>query len=101
MKHPFLLARTAINRLQDALNFDGWPIPHFKEPASPGRVGVAAFVLGLLCGMHIILALACVFIEAKISAVFLQWSTYFSLLCVFHFMEFLITALRQPRSNVL
>lgn len=93
-----LTVRIALARIQGALNFEGWPGPHFKDNTSLGRVGVAGFLLGVLGGIHMTIAANCIinFSNSGLS-VLLQWAVYFSILCSFHFLEFFVTAVRQHR----
>jgi protein-S-isoprenylcysteine O-methyltransferase len=92
------VAMAYINRLQSALNFGGCTNPEFVENGI-GKIGTAGFFLGLVGGIHYGISLMG-FITYLVSGWFpfgiYIWCTYVGLLCTFHFLEFFITAVKQP-----
>lgn len=93
-----------LSSVQDFLSFNNCTSHVFKKNGI-GKIGVASFWLGLVGGIHLCMLFfalllsmiddVVVVLPFNIYAV-IQWSTYMSLLCTFHFLEFFITALFQP-----
>ena len=109
-------------RLQDLLDFEGGEgHPQFSGNAI-GKIGTAGFGLGLIGGLHagifMMSALYVIFVRPKRGdaletgdmqaegsssivngsiGILLQWSIYLVFLCFFHFAEFFITAVKQPK----
>jgi protein-S-isoprenylcysteine O-methyltransferase len=109
-------------RLQDVLDFEGGEShPQFSGNAI-GKMGTAGFALGVIGGLHagifVMSALYVLFVRpeqgdsleeggtqtASTKSMFttgvgflLQWSVYVVFLCIFHFAEFFITAVKQPK----
>jgi protein-S-isoprenylcysteine O-methyltransferase Ste14 len=112
-----------IGRLQEVLDFEPLQnLPQFKGSAI-GKIGTAGFLLGIVGGIHIgILIVSTCFhlltnvyeagspienlnsgrVEDLSSGVprlgfLIQWSAYVTCLVFFHFAEFFITAVKQPK----
>jgi len=72
-----------------------------------GRVAMLACILGLMLGVHLILAIfICLYyyglVEQTLVGVnrmqlLLQWCLYAMTLCTFHLLEFLVTAIYNPQ----
>ena len=119
---------TQAERVQDALNFNGSASnPQFRGSAT-GKTGTAGFFLGLVGGVHLGILLLCGMLtfwrpfmgrddqgESKIVntdatditrdaatmatiRALMQWSMYVVCLCFFHFAEFFVTAVKQPKN---
>jgi protein-S-isoprenylcysteine O-methyltransferase len=95
-----------LSAVQDFLSFGNCTSHVFRENGI-GKIGVASFWLGIVGGLHIGLLLFSLFLSQFDDIVALlpfnvhsliQWSAYMSLLCLFHFLEFFITALYQPNN---
>lgn len=94
-----------INPLQEKLNFAGCKNKQFIGPIAVGKIGVTGFAIGLVGGLHMgfLVALIAVYFMGEqwvadhswFYPVMLRWCTYITLLCSFHFGEFLSTALFQ------
>ena len=100
-----------INRIQDHLNFRSCTSTHFKSEESPGRIGVAGAVLGFIGGVHLCGIGMCIFLicsdigttlefDSTSVSILLKWCTYMTFLSLFHFLEFFVTAVRQPGNSV-
>jgi hypothetical protein len=65
----------------------------FATPYSLGRVALVACLLGIFLGLHVALALMCVFGERQEPRwdLLWQWAAYGISLCTFHLLEFFIT----------
>jgi hypothetical protein len=90
-----------VERLQRGLNFDvpaATGNPAFHTNKGLGRVGLAGFVLGGLWGVHLTVFCVALFFTSSNTLWLLRWSAYAVSLCLFHFMEFLSTALYKPES---
>jgi len=71
-----------------------------------GRVATLACILGILLGVHLMLAILIVLCQNRIinqtlmgpdrMQLFLQWCLYAVVLCTFHLLEFFVTALYNP-----
>ena len=65
-----------------------------------GKIGTAGFILGCLGGIHftvtIFLIIVYQWLHSKIIIYFLIWVVYIVFLISFHFLEFYITAVKQP-----
>jgi len=100
----------AIRKIQAHLNWTdtgSWN-PQFRDSGS-GMMGATGFLLGLCGGLHMGVVLTIALVYATNMTVLneteppgylvplLHWSLYMSLLCGFHFMEFLTTALWQQK----
>lgn len=88
-------AREALERVQGALDFDGWEGPHFAEENGRGRHGIAGLVIGCGAGFHAA-ALLLGALAGRLSASMAQWCSYCLLLSCFHAIEWLVTALKRP-----
>ncbi len=93
-----------ISKVQDSLSFDNCTSHVFRDNGI-GKIGVASFWLGTVGGIHIGLLLLSLCLSGDDRIVELlpfnvhmviQWTSYMSLLCGFHFLEFFVTALYQP-----
>ena len=90
-----------VERLQRGLNFDvpaAAGNPAFHTNKGLGRVGLAGFVLGGLWGVHLTVFCVALFFASSNMLWLLRWSAYVVSLCLFHFMEFLSTALYKPET---
>ena len=91
-----------VERLQRCLNFDvpaAVGNPAFHTNKGLGRVGLAGFVLGGLWGVHLTVFCGALFFFASGNTLWLlRWSAYVVSFCLFHFMEFLSTALYKPET---
>jgi len=88
-----------LSSLQARLDYGGCTVSTFSGNQALGKVGTTGFLLGLGLGVHA--ALVAVSLLADLGEwgpVVRQWSLYFGLLCLFHFLEFFTTAVRQPTS---
>ena len=101
------LVDAMVQNVQDTLDFKGKPstLKHFRDEMSLGRVGVCAFILGCLFGVNFCIVVICVFMEhysnsGWLSLPVLSWCTYVIAMCAFHFLEFLITAIRQSSNKL-
>lgn len=81
--------------VQNWLRFGGWEDNPSFQNNGIGKAGTAGFGLGLVCGFHA--ALVCVACSG-LSANTLnpKFSAYMALLSTFHFLEFFVTAVKQP-----
>ena len=93
-----------VDKILDALNFEGCTNPHFRDNGM-GKIGTTGFVLGAVGGIHLGVALMCLVTypwvpEPLVATVLIvrSWSIYMALLCLFHFLEFFVTAVRQSNS---
>lgn len=91
-----------VERLQRCLNFN-FPAaaanPAFRDNRGVGRVGLAGFALGGLWGVHLtVFCGVTLFALGNTTLWLLRWSAYVVSLCLFHFMEFLSTALYKPET---
>eukprot|EP00968_Pinguiococcus_pyrenoidosus_P019872 scaffold2224_cov261-Pinguiococcus_pyrenoidosus.AAC.45 len=87
-----------LRRIQAVLDFEDARSPHFVHENGIGRHGVAGLFLGSVCGFHFCATLALVALYSGSERVaLLQWCSYVCLLCVFHALEWLVTAVRRPR----
>jgi hypothetical protein len=89
-----------LDKLQYTLEFAGCDNTQFQGDGI-GKIGVAGFLLGIACGIHISLTFTCLILKlwipvSVILSPLLIWSVYASFLTLFHFLEFLMTALHQP-----
>lgn len=95
-----------INSLQSRLNYGSCTSEHFTGNRGIGKIGTTGFLLGLTGGFHLCLVVvsSCLLFVHRDStsialwSAILHWAIYMSLLCLFHFMEFFTTAVRQPSS---
>lgn len=89
-----------IDSLQQSLNFAQFTHnPAFKDNRSIGRIGVAGFLLGIIGGVHVTLLLLALTSSSSFSSLWgIRWCLYMVSLCLFHFMEFLTTALYKPET---
>ena len=117
----------AAEKVQDALNFSGSVSnPQFRGSAT-GKVGTAGFFLGLVGGIHLgililcgLMTFWCPFMEQDgrenlkmvnsdsksnlrytgtlTLRILMQWCIYVVCLCLFHFSEFFVTAVKQPKN---
>ena len=87
-----------VKKLQSHLDFEGWESPQFKTQHGLGRVGLAGFGLGLVCGFHLSLLCVATVVTLPYHGVVVQWSLYAMALSGFHFSEFIVTALYKPAS---
>ena len=119
---------SAADKVQEALNFAGSVNnPQFCGSAT-GKIGTAGFFLGLVGGIHLGMLLLCGLLafwhpfmdhdshgelNAAISnngsilrdkatihrlRTLTQWCVYVVCLCLFHFSEFFVTAVKQPKN---
>ena len=91
--------------IQSYLTYGGCTGQNFVGNESMGKIGTTGFFLGFVGGFHFALSLVSFITiinasEAQVLPQWIttmfQWSLYMSLLCLFHFMEFFTTAVRQP-----
>ena len=117
----------AAEKVQGALNFSGsGSNPQFRGSAT-GKVGTAGFFLGLVGGIHLGILILCglmtfwspfmeqdgrenlkmVNSDSKSNLrytgtltlrILMQWCIYVVCLCLFHFSEFFVTAVKQPKN---
>ncbi|CAM9936028.1 unnamed protein product, partial [Discosporangium mesarthrocarpum] len=85
-----------LDRIQRALNFDGWTNPQFKRDDGLGRIGLAGFLIGLVLGIHLSIIGCHLVIKGLVLSRLLQWSLYATSLSFFHFSEFFVTAMHKP-----
>lgn len=90
--------------IQDFLDFSNIAPnnAHFRNDGI-GKVGIAGFTLGFLCGLYFSLSvlsfvLFSYFSNFSILILVFQFSTYMFVLCSFHFLEFFVTAFKQPKT---
>lgn len=89
----------AVQSLQGWLEYDGCRGVNFSGNSGLGKIGTTGFLLGAVYGGHVALVAVSLLLDVgEWNALILQWSVYMSLLCLFHFMEFFTTAVRQPAS---
>lgn len=99
-KLPMEALLNGVDRLQAALDFEGWEAyPQYRTAQGLGRTGLAAFGLGLVFGVHLcwLVALVCV-LRVRSWWTQLQWVLYVMSLSGFHFLEFMTTSLFKPGS---
>ena len=89
-----------LDRLQAMLEYQGIENPEFQGNGL-GKIGTSGFVLGALFGSNVSLFAISLFVVLFINSSFwvaclMIWGLYATFLTGFHFLEFLITALRQP-----
>lgn len=113
-----------LHKIQGKLSFEGWePNEQFTAVDGLGRVSLLACILGILWGIHIMLAFLVllyqhniiiiinidndnnatssshfwkeIWNEDRIFMIF-QWCIYVVLVCTFHLLEFFITAMYNP-----
>lgn len=87
-----------MDRLQRALNFEGWAAhPQFRTSSGLGRVGLAGFALGVALGVHLCWLCVVLFVLGPRGHLLqLRWTVYVLSLTAFHFLEFFTTALFKP-----
>lgn len=95
-----------IDNIQYALNYEGSQEssnPHFQSATGLGRIGTTGFLLGVVGGIHlgfvILISLVSYTTQEEMSNIcyaLYHFSVYVTLLCIFHFGEFFITAIKQP-----
>lgn len=96
----FQKMKQLFDKLQGWLSFSGCTNHQFIENGI-GKIGTTGFVVGFLGGFHLALFFCASFCQMYIfnsTAVQIVtiWSAYFTLLCAYHFLEFFITAVKQP-----
>ncbi len=88
-----------VDRLQRCLDFD-LPVaqhnPSFSTTKGLGRVGLAGFLLGAVWGGHLMALGLAFWTPGQLWLV--RWALYVTSLALFHFMEFLSTALYKPET---
>ena len=88
-----------LDQLQSILEFQGWENSQFQGNGL-GKIGCAGFVLGLIFGFHFALFIICMFLRLFYDSSWLNcniiWGLYSCFLAAFHFLEFLVTAIRHP-----
>jgi hypothetical protein len=90
-----------MQKLQDLLNYRGCTNVQFVGSQALGKIGTTGFILGTVAGFHLaLLSMLMLFSLSGMTSTFagslMQWSTYMTLLCAFHFLEFFMTAVAQP-----
>lgn len=102
--------RSILDRIQAKLSFRDWKdYDKFNSTQGLGRVALVATVLGGMLGVHLLL---CFQLSLHVTHVFpfylgkyvssprmwmlWQWAAYFSLVCLFHLLEFFVTAVWNP-----
>ena len=94
-------ANDLIQRLQLILDFDGYQNPQFLKNGI-GKIGTAAFILGTLFGFNLCLTIVTIISTFLLRSYFYFilciWSIFVTFLMGFHFLEFFITAVKQPKS---
>jgi hypothetical protein len=97
------LAINLADIILDKLHFRGCTNPVFQGDGV-GKIGTTGFVLGMVGGIHaglVVMTSWCLLFVPdcpKLMRALWTWSTYMSLLCLFHFLEFFITAVKQPKN---
>lgn len=91
-----------VDTVQGILDFHGYENPQFQQNGI-GKIGTAGFFLGLVGGFHICLLIISWLLEftTKSSIIItscLIWGLYGTFVVGFHFLEFFITAIKQPNS---
>lgn len=90
-----------LNQLQLILDFQGFENnnPQFQKNGI-GKIATAAFILGTLFGLNICVAIVTYTLSWYFSSVYIivlcVWCTYITFLSSYHFLEFFITAIKQP-----
>lgn len=86
----------------DFLNWNGCTNPAFRDDGI-GKIGTTGFVIGMVGGIHsgmwIIISMWLTMMPDSpwwLRGIW-TWSSYMSLLCIFHFLEFFVTAVRQTK----
>jgi len=97
-----------IRSIQAKLSYNALGIenPQFRESRG-GMMGTTGFLIGAIGGIHFGVAIMIVYIwysmdglqqqQTSFLYALLHWCIYATMLCLFHFMEFLTTALYQPQ----
>ena len=96
-----------VQYIQDVLDFKGSLSfsKHFKDEFSLGRVGLSSFLLGCVGGIHFCGMGMCFYFEyssnsGSLLSPMICWCIYMVAFCSFHFLEFLITAIRQSNNKL-
>jgi len=88
-------------RIQRKLDFQEWSdaeYPHFSKPKGLGRVTLISSILSFLLGLHVCIILICIVnTEAIPQKMLIRWSFYVTFLCLFHLLEFFVTAVWNPK----
>ncbi|CAN0391353.1 unnamed protein product, partial [Phaeothamnion confervicola] len=84
--------------LQGRLNFEGCTNPQFASSTGLGRIAVAAWVLGIVLGVHLCILGGELALNGLSATPLLAWSLYAISLSFFHFSEFFTTAVTKPNA---
>lgn len=102
--------RSSLDIIQSKLSFRNWrDYEEFNTTKGKGRVALVGCLLGLCLGVHLVFCLqlslhvtrilpfhVAKYMSAPRMFMLWQWSTYCSLICVFHLLEFFVTAVYNP-----
>lgn len=92
-----------VDEVQAMLNFRNCSNVQFNKNGL-GKIGTTGFVIGIVGGFHLCGALFSTILMVSVSdaPLFLStirnWCAYMALLCIFHFLEFFVTAVKQPEA---
>ncbi|KAL7561206.1 hypothetical protein ACA910_004132 [Epithemia clementina (nom. ined.)] len=107
--------KRALGHIQSRLDFENWSDhPQFATKIGLGRVALVTLCLGVIGTLHLVSALFILFSlwnrrssdeneecfklywSTERCILFLQWCTYMIAVCVFHLLEFFVTAIWNP-----
>lgn len=91
-----------LDKLQALLEYQGYENPEFQGNGV-GKIGTTGFVLGAFFGANVSLVLITMFLGVFFDSnywvsCFMIWGIYATFLTSFHFLEFFVTAMKQPGS---